>query len=37
MDELCYPPIAEAKAISTGTVKVLLPLTRQLLEPVRTE
>jgi len=23
-DELCYPPIAEAKAIPTGTVKLLL-------------
>jgi hypothetical protein len=36
-DELCYPPIAEAKAIPTGTVKLLLALARRLLEPVRTE
>ena len=36
-DELCYPTIAEAKAIPTGTVKLLLALARRLLEPVRTE
>ena len=37
MDELCYPPIAEAKAIPTGTVKLRLALARQPLEPARTE
>ena len=36
-DELWCPPIAEAKAIPTGTVKLLLALARRLLEPVRTE
>ena len=37
MEELCYPPIAEAKAIPTGTVKLRLALARQPLEPARTE
>ena len=37
MDELCYPPIADAKAIPTGTVKFRLALARQPLEPTRTE
>ena len=37
MDELCYPPIAEAKAIPIGTVKLRLALARQPLEPARTE
>ena len=36
-DELCYPPIAEAKAIPIGTVKLRLALARQPLEPARTE
>jgi len=36
-DELCYPPIAEAKAIPIGTVKLRLTLARQPLEPARTE
>src|SRR5882672_1764236 len=37
MEELCYPPVAEAKAIPTGTVMLLLPLARQPLEPARIE
>ena len=37
MDELRYPPIAEAQAIPTGTVKLRLALARQPLEPARTE
>src|SRR3984893_1474571 len=37
MDELCYPPVAEAKAIPTGTVMLLLALARQPLEPARIE
>src|SRR6266446_4811797 len=37
MDELCYPPIAEAKAIPTGTVMLRLALARQPLEPARIE
>jgi hypothetical protein len=37
MDELCYPPIAEAKAIPTGTVKLLLAPARRSLEPARIE
>jgi hypothetical protein len=37
MDELCYPPIAEAKGIPTRTVKLRLTLARQPLEPARTE
>jgi hypothetical protein len=37
MDELCYPPMAEAKAIPTRTVKLRLALARQPLEPARTE
>ena len=36
-DELCYPPIAEAKAIPTRTVKLRLALARQSLEPARAE
>jgi hypothetical protein len=36
MDELCYPPIAEVKAIPIGTVKLRLALARQPLEPSRT-
>ena len=36
-DELWCPPIAEAKAIPTGTVKLRLALARQPLEPPRTE
>jgi hypothetical protein len=36
-EELCYPPIGEAKAIPTGTVKLRLALARQPLEPARTE
>jgi hypothetical protein len=37
MDELCDPPIAEPKAIPTGTVKLRLALARQPLEPARTD
>jgi hypothetical protein len=37
MDELCYSPSAEAKAIPTGTVKLRLARARQPLEPARTE
>jgi len=37
IDERCYPPIAEAKAIPTRTVKLRLALARQPLEPARTE
>ena len=37
LDELCYPPIAEAKAIPTGTVMLLLALARQPLEPARVD
>jgi hypothetical protein len=37
MDELCYPPMAEAKAIPTRTVKLRLALARQPLEPARTK
>ena len=37
MEELCYQPIVEAKAIPTGTVKLRLALARQPLEPARTE
>ena len=37
MDELCYPPVAEAKAIPTGTVMLLFALARQPLEPARIE
>jgi len=37
MDELCYPPIAEAEAIPSGTVKSRLARARQPLEPARTE
>jgi hypothetical protein len=37
MEELCYPPIAEAQAILTGAVKLRLALARQQLEPARTE
>jgi hypothetical protein len=32
MDELCCPPTAEAKAIPTRTVKLLLALARRPLE-----
>ena len=37
MDELCYPPIAEAKALPIGTVNLRLALALQPLEPARTE
>jgi hypothetical protein len=37
MEELCYPTIADAKAIPTGTVMLRLALARQPLEPARTE
>ena len=36
-DELWCPPIAEAKAIPTGTGKLRLALARQSLEPARAE
>jgi hypothetical protein len=37
MEELCYPPIAEAKAVPTGTVMLRLALALQPAEPARTE
>ena len=37
MDELCYPTIADPKAIPTGTVMLRLALAWQPLEPARTE
>jgi hypothetical protein len=37
MEELCYPTIAEAKAIPTRTVMLRLALARQPLQPTRTE
>ena len=37
MEELCYPTIADAKAIPTGTVMLRLALARQPMEPARTE
>ena len=37
MEELCCPPIAEAKATQTRTVKLRPALARQPLEPARTE
>ena len=37
MEELCYPTIADAKAIPTGTAMLRLALARQPLEPPRTE
>ena len=37
MEELCYPTIADARAIPTGTVMLRLALARQPLEPARTE
>jgi hypothetical protein len=37
MGELCYPKIADAKAIPTGTVVLRLALARPPLEPPRTE
>jgi DNA-directed RNA polymerase specialized sigma24 family protein len=37
MEKLCYPTIADARAIPTGTVMLRLALARQPLEPARTE
>ena len=37
MEELCYPTIADAKAIPTRTVMLRLALARHPLEPARTE
>jgi hypothetical protein len=37
MDEPCYPPIVEAKAVPTGTAKLRLTLARQPPQPARTE
>jgi hypothetical protein len=37
MEDFCWPPIAEAKAIPTGMVKFRLALARQPLVPSRTE
>jgi len=37
MGELCYPKIADAKAIPTRTVVLRLALARPPLEPPRTE
>jgi hypothetical protein len=37
MEELCYPTLAEAKAIPTATVMLRLALGQQPLEPARIE
>ena len=37
IEKLCYPTIADAKTIPTGTVMLRLVLARQALEPARTE
>ena len=37
MEKLCYPTIADARAIPTGTVMLRLALARQPLELARTE
>jgi len=36
MEEICYPTIADARAIPTRTVMLRLALARQPLEPART-